>query len=163
MSDLSSYRVIRPIGSGTFGKVKRKTHAVAQHCATGQHVALKVLNKDHIKQRQALAKIRTEVKILQKLHHPHVLSLFDVINTPKNLILVTEYAQNGELYNLIERKGRLSEPEAHYIFKQMISALEYIHHHSVAHRDLKPENILLDGANDIKIADFGLSNYIRDG
>jgi len=49
------------------------------------------------------------------------------------------------------------------VFQQIIAGIEYCHGQRVAHRDLKPENILLDDAGNIKIADFGLSNLIRDG
>lgn len=57
----------------------------------------------------------------------------------------------------------MSENEGRKIFQQIIFGLEYLHTHQVAHRDLKPENILLDEENNVKIADFGLSNVMRDG
>jgi 5'-AMP-activated protein kinase, catalytic alpha subunit len=73
-----------------------------------------------------------------------------------------EYAPGGELFDLI-CKRKLSENEARKIFQQIIFGIEYLHTHQVAHRDLKPENILLDEENNVKIADFGLSNVMRDG
>ena len=60
-------------------------------------------------------------------------------------------------------RGRLTENEARRIFQQILSGIEYCHYHGVVHRDLKPENLLLDQDHNIKIADFGLSNLIRDG
>jgi serine/threonine protein kinase len=57
----------------------------------------------------------------------------------------------------------LTENESRKIFQQIIFGLEYLHAHQVAHRDLKPENILLDEENNVKIADFGLSNIMHDG
>ena len=57
----------------------------------------------------------------------------------------------------------MMENEARKIFQQIIFGLEYLHTHRVCHRDLKPENILLDGNKNVKIADFGLSNIMRDG
>ena len=53
--------------------------------------------------------------------------------------------------------------EAAHYFRQLISGLEYLHAHHICHRDLKPENLLLDGSMNMKIADFGLSNLMRDG
>jgi serine/threonine protein kinase len=73
-----------------------------------------------------------------------------------------EYAPGGELYEYI-CKGKMSESEARKIFQQIIFGLEYLHVHQVAHRDLKPENILLDEDRNVKIADFGLSNVMKDG
>lgn len=74
-----------------------------------------------------------------------------------------EYAPRGDLYNLIERKGRLPESEARRFFQQIIAGIEYCHKHRVTHRDIKPENLLLDDELNIKIVDFGLSNLMSDG
>jgi carbon catabolite-derepressing protein kinase len=85
-----------------------------------------------------------------------------VITTPTDIILVLEYA-GGELFNYIVEKGRMSEGEARKLFQQIVTAVEHCHYHRIVHRDLKPENILLDVAKNVKIADFGLSNYLEDG
>ena len=73
-----------------------------------------------------------------------------------------EYASGGELFDKICRE-QISENEARRIFQQIIFGVEYLHTHQVSHRDLKPENILLDEDNNVKLADFGLSNVMRDG
>ena len=57
----------------------------------------------------------------------------------------------------------MHEVEARRIFQQIIFGVEYLHTHQVSHRDLKPENILLDEDNNVKLADFGLSNIMKDG
>lgn len=71
--------------------------------------------------------------------------------------------QAGELFDYIVEKGRLLEDEARHFFQQIISGIEYCHRNMVVHRDLKPENLLLDAKLHVKIADFGLSNVMRDG
>ena len=75
----------------------------------------------------------------------------------------TTHPQSGELFDHIVEKGRLQEDEARLFFQQIISGVEYCHRNMVVHRDLKPENLLLDSKLRIKIADFGLSNVMRDG
>lgn len=57
----------------------------------------------------------------------------------------------------------MAEPQARRFFQQIIAAVEYCHSHGIVHRDLKPENLLLDDQFNVKIADFGLSNVMRDG
>jgi 5'-AMP-activated protein kinase catalytic alpha subunit len=74
-----------------------------------------------------------------------------------------EYVKAGELFDYIVEKGRLGENEARHFFQQIVSGVEYCHRNMVVHRDLKPENLLLDARQSVKIADFGLSNVMRDG
>ena len=80
------------------------------------------------------------------------------------LYMVTEYAPNGEIFDLIAKQRRLSEDDAREKFWQIISAVDYLHTFNIVHRDLKAENLLLDSNFNIKLADFGFSNfYSRDG
>jgi carbon catabolite-derepressing protein kinase len=85
-----------------------------------------------------------------------------VISTPTDIIIVLEYA-GGELFNYIVANGRMQESRARRFFQQLISGIEYSHKLKIVHRDLKPENVLLDDDLNVKIADFGLSNEIKDG
>ena len=75
--------------------------------------------------------------------------------------LITSF--DVDVYLLSLNFMQLPENEARRFFQQIISGLEYCHKHNVVHRDLKPENLLLDENNNIKIADFGLANFLNDG
>merc|ERR1719342_707740 len=75
------------------------------------------------------------------------------------LYLVSEYAPRGEIFEYIACHGRMSERVARQKFWQIILAVEYCHARRVVHRDLKAENLLLDNNMNIKIADFGFSNF----
>eukprot|EP01069_Polyplicarium_translucidae_P012388 Polyplicarium_translucidae@DN514_c0_g1_i1.p1 len=108
-------------------------------------------------------KIRREINILQSLHHPHVIRLYELIDTPSDIFVVMEYVQGGELFDHIVQKSRLAEHEARRFFQQIVSAVDYCHQQMVCHRDLKPENVLLDTNLNVKVGDFGLSNFMRDG
>merc|ERR1712139_306382 len=71
--------------------------------------------------------------------------------------IVLEHCENGEIFDYIKAAGHFPTPIARFYFKQLVSAIEYIHSQGYAHRDIKPENILLDAKFNIKLADFGLS------
>ncbi len=108
-------------------------------------------------------KVQREINILHLCTHPHIIRLYEVIDTPTDIFLVNEYVSGGELFDYIVSKGRLSSDEARNFFHQIVSGVEYCHFQKIVHRDLKPENLLLDSNLNIKIADFGLSNLMRDG
>ncbi|XP_063959214.1 serine/threonine-protein kinase SIK1-like [Lytechinus pictus] len=100
---------------------------------------------------------------MKMLSHPNVIKLYQVMETKSMLYLVTEYASSGEMFDYLDTHGRMSEKEAKKKFMQIISAVEYCHKRHVVHRDLKAENLLLDGNMNIKIADFGFSNFFTPG
>ncbi|KAL3525902.1 hypothetical protein ACH5RR_014274 [Cinchona calisaya] len=157
-SFLRNYKLGKTLGIGSFGKVK-----IAEHALTGHKVAIKILNRKKIKNMDMDEKVRREIKILRLFMHPHIIRLYEVIETPTDIYVVMEYVKSGELFDYIVEKGRLQEDEARNFFQQIISGVEYCHRNMVVHRDLKPENLLLDSKCNVKIADFGLSNVMRDG
>ncbi|XP_074590230.1 SNF1-related protein kinase catalytic subunit alpha KIN10-like [Curcuma longa] len=155
---LQNYKLGKILGIGSFSKVK-----IAEHLLTGHKVAIKILNRQKVKSMGAEEKVRREIKILSLFMHPHIVRLYEVIETHSNIYVVMEYVESGELFDYIVEKGRLQEAEAHHIFLQIISGVEHCHSNMVVHRDLKPENLLLDSNCNVKIADFGFSNVMRDG
>ncbi|XP_044963421.1 carbon catabolite-derepressing protein kinase-like [Hordeum vulgare subsp. vulgare] len=158
---LKNYNLGKTLGLGTFGDVK-----VAEHKLTGQRVAIKILNRRKMETMEMEEKANREIKILRlfiDFIHPHIIRVYEVIETPKNIFVVMEHCNNGELLDYIIENGRLQEDEARRIFQQILAGVEYCHRIMVVHRDLKPENLLLDSKYNVKLADFGLSNVMRDG
>uniref|UniRef100_A0A4W5R495 Si:ch211-255p10.4 n=1 Tax=Hucho hucho TaxID=62062 RepID=A0A4W5R495_9TELE len=127
------------------------------HCITGQKIAIKIVNREKLSE-SVLMKVEREIAILKLIEHPHVLKLHDVYENNKYLYLVLEHVSGGELFDYLVKKGRLTPKEARKFFRQIISALDFCHSHSICHRDLKPENLLLDEKNNIRIADFGMAS-----
>ena len=155
---VGDYIILNTLGTGTFGRVK-----LAEHVITGQKVAVKIINKQKMHQMNMHEKLSREIDILKVMAHPHVIRLYELIDSPTELFMVMEYVSGGELFDYIVHKVRLRESEARRLFQQIISGVEFCHSHMVCHRDLKPENLLLDKDLQIKIADFGLSNRMWDG
>ncbi|POY73879.1 putative Non-specific serine/threonine protein kinase, partial [Rhodotorula taiwanensis] len=145
------------LGTGSFGKVK-----LARHVKTGLKVAMKFISKRKISTAEMSNRVHREIQYLSLLRHPHIIKLYDVISSPSDIVMVIEYL-SGELFDYIVRRGKMPEDEARRFFQQIMSALDYCHSHNIVHRDLKPENLLLDENLNVKIADFGLSNIMRDG
>jgi 5'-AMP-activated protein kinase catalytic alpha subunit len=155
---IKAYELKSTLGVGSFGKVK-----LARHMLADTHVAIKMLNRARIRELGIIEKVRREIKILRILNHPHIIRLYDVIETPSDVFLVMEFVPGGELFDYIVHSGRLPEDEARRFCQQILCGLECCHQNNIIHRDLKPENLILDKDNNIKIADFGLSNIVRDG
>eukprot|EP01043_Picozoa_sp_COSAG02_P063418 COSAG02_NODE_8986_length_2372_cov_1.330840_2_plen_307_part_00 len=155
---IGPYALAKTLGVGSFGKVK-----LGQHDLTGHKVAVKILNRKKIQSLEMDEKVRREIKILKLFMHPHIIRLYEVIDTPTDIFVIMEYVSEGELFDYIVEKGRLSEDDGRKFFQQIISGVDYCHRRMVVHRDLKPENLLLDSDFNVKIADFGLSNMMKDG
>lgn len=149
---IGNYVFVKTLGEGNFAKVK-----LAKHKLTELEVAIKVIDKTQLDEKK-ISKLYREVRIMKLLHHPHIVRLYEVIETKSTVFLVMEYSSGGELYDYLVVHGRMKEKEARAKFRQILSAVSYCHKKRVIHRDLKAENLLLDENLDIKIADFGFSN-----
>uniref|UniRef100_A0A7M4DWM2 non-specific serine/threonine protein kinase n=2 Tax=Crocodylus porosus TaxID=8502 RepID=A0A7M4DWM2_CROPO len=125
-------------------------------------VAIKIIDKTQLDE-ENLKKIFREVQIMKMLCHPHIIRLYQVMETERMIYLVTEYASGGEIFDHLVAHGRMAEKEARRKFKQIVAAVNFCHCRNIVHRDLKAENLLLDANLNIKIADFGFSNIFTPG
>uniref|UniRef100_A0AAY4EFM8 non-specific serine/threonine protein kinase n=1 Tax=Denticeps clupeoides TaxID=299321 RepID=A0AAY4EFM8_9TELE len=149
--------VYRTIGKGNFAVVKLATHII-----TKAKVAIKIVDKTQLDD-ENLKKIFREVQIMKMLRHPHIIRLYQVMETERMIYLVTEYASGGEIFDHLVAHGRMAEKDARRKFKQIVAAVHFCHCRNIVHRDLKAENLLLDHNLNIKIADFGFSNLYSRG
>ncbi|XP_061924013.1 serine/threonine-protein kinase SIK3 homolog isoform X3 [Entelurus aequoreus] len=151
------YEIERTIGKGNFAVVKLATHII-----TKAKVAIKIVDKTQLDD-ENLKKIFREVQIMKLLKHPHIIRLYQVMETERMIYLVTEYASGGEIFDHLVAHGRMAEKDARKKFKQIVAAVHFCHCRNIVHRDLKAENLLLDHNLNIKIADFGFSNLFSRG
>uniref|UniRef100_A0AAY5EQ60 Maternal embryonic leucine zipper kinase n=1 Tax=Electrophorus electricus TaxID=8005 RepID=A0AAY5EQ60_ELEEL len=153
---LKYYEVYETIGSGGFAKVK-----LGRHILTGEKVAIKIMDKKDLG--DDLPRVKMEMEAMKNLSHQHVCRLYHIIETASRIYMVIEYCPGGELFDYIVAKDRLSEEETRVFFRQIISALAYVHSQGYAHRDLKPENLLIDEGHNLKLIDFGLCARPKGG
>ena len=148
------YSTKETIGKGTFSIVK-----LGINLETKEKVAIKILEKKKIINKDDLERVEREIEILKNFKNLNIIKINEIFETESNHFFIMEYCENGELFNYIVKNQRLDDKESSYFYYQLINGLEYIHSKNVVHRDLKPENLLLGKGNILKIIDFGLSNY----
>ncbi|XP_045146922.1 serine/threonine-protein kinase 33 [Echinops telfairi] len=154
------YTFGRILGQGSFGMVTEATDK-----ETGTKWAIKKVNKEKAGS-SAVKLLEREVNILKSVKHEHIIHLEQVFETPKRMYLVMELCEDGELKEILDRKGHFSENETRWIIQSLASAIAYLHNKDIVHRDLKLENIMvkssfIDDNNEmnlnIKVSDFGLA------
>lgn len=91
-----------------------------------------------------LKRVALEIEALKILNHQNISRLYQVVETHDRFFLILEYAPGGELFDYIVTRSRCKENEARSFFRQIVSAVHYMHGKGYVHRDLKPENLLLD-------------------
>ena len=127
-------------------------------------MAIKILDREKIKDESDLERISREIHILTVLRHPNIAQLYETITSERHIYIVMEYIEGKDLFQYIYSLQRLSELKSSQLFRQLIACLEYIHTLGIVHRDIKPENILLNKQKTIlKLVDFGLSNSYKHG
>ena len=151
------YDLERTLGKGNFAIVKLGVHKL-----TRTKVAVKIVNKDDLDD-ENLSKIYREIEIMRKLSHKNIIQLYQVMESDTFMYIITEFAANGEIFDWLVTNKKMSESQAAKTFSQILAAVNYCHQHGVVHRDLKAENLLLDHDGNIKLADFGFSNYYKAG
>jgi serine/threonine protein kinase len=154
-TEFSRFRQLKVLGKGGFGKV-----LLVEDEITGHLHAMKVINKQHIEQRNQRLHTKAERTILEGISHPFVVGLQYAFQSPARLFLVMEFMQGGELFFHLRKEHRFSEEKTQMYAAQILLALEYLHDKNVIYRDLKPENILVGEDGYLRITDFGLSKVI---
>ena len=140
------------LGSGSFGTVY-----LVKHRELHKYFAMKVIQKNpHINEENLL----NEIALLKKMDHPNILKILDFFSLKMEYNIITEFCQEGELYNEIKAKAPFTEELSAYYIREILLAVHYCHNMKIVHRDLKPENILIvqrmkNGFHPIKIIDFG--------
>ncbi|VVT57108.1 uncharacterized protein SAPINGB_P005538 [Magnusiomyces paraingens] len=154
---LSDFQILRTLGTGSFGRVHlvRSVH-------NNRYYAIKVLKKVQIVRMRQVEHTNDERRMLKLVEHPFLIRMWGTFQDSKNLFMVMDYIEGGELFSLLRKSQRFPNPVAKFYAAEVTLALEYLHSHNIIYRDLKPENILLDKNGHIKITDFGFAKEVAD-
>uniref|UniRef100_A0A665THM0 non-specific serine/threonine protein kinase n=1 Tax=Echeneis naucrates TaxID=173247 RepID=A0A665THM0_ECHNA len=146
----SHYTEVVELGRGRFSVVKRCDHQGTKRTVAVKHVNKKLMRRDRVTQ---------ELNLLQRLQHPHIVSLIDTYETSSSYVLVLEMADQGRLLDYVVSWGNLTEEKVACYLRDVLEALHYLHNCRIVHLDVKPENLLVahtsSGQPAVKITDFG--------
>ncbi|XP_076640142.1 serine/threonine-protein kinase PLK1 isoform X2 [Colletes latitarsis] len=139
------------LGKGGFARVYLMTDV-----SNGNQYACKIIPKNRM-QKIHMQKIAREIMIHKELNHVNVVQMHHYFEDKLNVYMLLEACPRKSLMHVLKYRGKVTEPEARYYMKQMVTGVAYIHSQKVVHRDLKPGNMFLSDRMIVKIGDFGLA------
>lgn len=153
---VGDYIFLQTIGKGAFAEVYK-----CQHQPTKGIVAIKmVIRSEVIEQAQQIEK---EIHVLKQLNHNNIVRMLDSQKTQKHYYLIFEYCQHGDFEHFINHYygGKVPEYDAQKYIQQIIEGIKEMKTKKIVHRDLKLANILVNKDFELKIADFGLAQFLK--
>ena len=156
-SALGPYRILRHLGSGGMGSVW-----LAEDTRLHRQVALKTLRAADDDDAPARARLMREARAAAALNHPHIATVYDVLENDGQVVIVFEYVEGETLAARLARDP-LPAPEAVEMGCQIAKALVVAHAHGIVHRDLKPANVIVGAGGQLKVLDFGIARLLATG
>ncbi|AHA46230.1 serine/threonine protein kinase [Insectomime virus] len=155
--DFSELECSKLIGEGYSGRVFEGTWK-------GQEVAIKVL-KSQAPTKKAVEEFRKEAAVLAGLRHPNIILFMAACTKPPNMCIITEHMALGSLFEILHNELLPALPEALAIkiATQAAKGMHFLHSSGIAHRDFKSLNLLVNEKWDVKVSDFGMAGFLKDG
>ena len=159
---ITDFEQIQNLGIGGYGKVNLYRHKV-----TGAEYAIKLIDKTKFENKLQKELFAREVDMMYKIRHPNIVRLYTHFEDETNCYIALEYIKKGNLYSYTQsmpNKVLDAATTAHFVV-DLISSLYYLHNMDppIIHRDIKPENLLVGNNGQLKLTDFGGSNYLEGG
>ncbi|HET9627111.1 MAG TPA: serine/threonine-protein kinase [Kofleriaceae bacterium] len=149
---IGNCRIVEEVASGGMAVVYR-----AVQDPLGRTVAIKALKSSAAMEENVVTRFEREAKSLALLQHENIIHVYDFHRERGALFIVMEYVQGIDLYDLLEKCGRLPYDVAAIIAMQVARALDYVHYRGIVHRDIKPANVMVSRQGGIKVMDFGIA------
>jgi eukaryotic-like serine/threonine-protein kinase len=155
--DVPGYTGLKKLGSGGFGDV-----VLARHDASGTLVAIKYLRPSLLADAEFTRLFRTEAEVLATVDDPHVVRLYEYVESPSGAAIVMELIDGVSLREILSHQGATTAEAALVVLQGSLLGLAAAHQRGVVHRDYKPENVLVNGNGDSKLTDFGIAARAGD-
>ncbi len=152
---LGPYQIQFRLGGGGMGEVWR-----ALDTRSGREVAIKVISEQAGYDPDLRSRFLSEAKASSALHHPNILEVYEVGESPAGPYIVMEYVDGGTVRSLLN-DGPLPLAQAVDIAMQAADGVANAHGAGIVHRDLKPDNLMITSGGVVKILDFGLARSLR--
>jgi serine/threonine protein kinase len=149
---IGKYRVESKLGEGGMGIVYKAWDTVLE-----RPVALKMMHPALAQDEKLLHRFRSEAKALAQLEDPHIVAVYDLLESEGGLYIAMQFVEGATLAEKIRCGGALRHLEAVEILKQLLLSLKHAHGAGVIHRDIKPGNIIITPSGFVKVTDFGLA------
>ena len=152
---VGTYEIVERIGEGGMGTVWRAVDVMLE-----REVAIKAVRSDLASEPQIVERFRSEAKILARVHHPAIATIYSFFREGGELYLAMEFVRGRSLAQVLREERALPWPRAVALAAAALEGIEQVHRTGIIHRDLKPDNLMLTAAGDIKVMDFGIARAI---
>lgn len=149
------YSLGSTIGKGQYSRIRMATDV------EGRKLACKIITPKYLTDPRLTKFVFREMDILRKVNHQNIIKLHSVEYTSKRYFLFMDYCQHGDLLEYLQDVGALQEIRTQHLFRQIASAIHYLHHLDIAHRDIKCDNIFLWSPEHLKLGDFGFARFCK--
>lgn len=153
--NILNYKIIRKIGEGGMGVVY-----LGEDDILGRKVAIKILRAQLLHDKDLLERFKSEARILSRLNHPNIASLYNFFSYENTYCMVMEYVEGEPLDDLLKKHHAFPAGFAAQLINQALEGLSHAHGKGIVHRDIKLSNLILSKEGEVKIMDFGIARAV---
>ncbi|MCC6178578.1 MAG: protein kinase [Chloroflexi bacterium] len=146
------YAIVGQLGRGGMASVFK-----AEQLGLERPVALKILHASLTADDTLVQRFQQEARIAANLHHPHIVTIYDVGEADGVFYIAMRYIEGENLGQLLRREGALAPERALRMVEQVADALDYAHARGILHRDIKPANVMVEPGDALTLTDFGIA------
>ncbi|HSK78015.1 MAG TPA: serine/threonine-protein kinase [Thermoanaerobaculia bacterium] len=149
---VGNYRIVEKVGEGGMGAVYQALDVMLD-----REVAIKAIRPDLSREPQIVERFRSEAKILARVSHPAIATIYSFFYENEELFLAMEFVRGRSLSKVLEAEGAIPWPRAVPLFRSALDGIAAAHREGIVHRDLKPDNLMLTEGGRLKVMDFGIA------